>query len=582
MRAALDRAGLQPGDVGYVELRDEASASEAAALEQVYGADRAPLAVGSIGTSVGDLGGAAGIVALVKTALCLDRRELVASSGAADPDPPGLRMVRDHEPWPPGEGLAAGVSSFDDAATSCHVLLAAAPQPALAAEGEPAAASRPAPAVAAENEGEPAAASRPAPAVAAEDEGEPAAASRPAPAVAAEDEGEPAAASRPAPAVAAEDEGEPAAAVVAADDGGRPCVPWVVSALDEPALRAQARRLREHVAARPELAPVDVGWSLATTRARLARRAVVVGSDRATLLARLDAVAAGESVAGGRARVGRRAGQGRVRLPGAGLAVARHGARAVGRLRGLRRADGRVRAGAGRVRRLGPARRPGRCAGSAAPGSHGRRAARVVRRVRVARGAVALARRRAVARRRRLAGRDRGRARRRRAVVARRRARRRAARPAARAGARRDDVAGADGGRGAGAHRGHAGSSWAATTDRGRRWSPAKRRRVEQLMAACEAAGERAWRVAIEYPAHSAAIEAIREELLEDLAPVAPVAGTIPIFSTTTAAARRRRGPWAPRTGIATSASRCASSRRPARCSTRASRRSSRSARTRC
>ncbi|WSC90879.1 type I polyketide synthase [Streptomyces sp. NBC_01754] len=54
-------------------------------------------------------------------------------------------------------------------------------------------------------------------------------------------------------------------------------VPWVVSAKSEDALRAQIERLRSFVAERPELDPVDVGWSLATTRAALEHRAVVTG-----------------------------------------------------------------------------------------------------------------------------------------------------------------------------------------------------------------------------------------------------------------------------------------------------------------
>ncbi|WP_326695900.1 type I polyketide synthase [Streptomyces sp. NBC_01754] len=54
-------------------------------------------------------------------------------------------------------------------------------------------------------------------------------------------------------------------------------VPWVVSAKSEDALRAQTERLRSFVAERPELDPVDVGWSLATTRAALEHRAVVTG-----------------------------------------------------------------------------------------------------------------------------------------------------------------------------------------------------------------------------------------------------------------------------------------------------------------
>ncbi|WSC96692.1 SDR family NAD(P)-dependent oxidoreductase [Streptomyces sp. NBC_01754] len=54
-------------------------------------------------------------------------------------------------------------------------------------------------------------------------------------------------------------------------------VPWPVSAKSETALRAQVERLRSFVTERPELDPVDVGWSLATTRAALEHRAVVTG-----------------------------------------------------------------------------------------------------------------------------------------------------------------------------------------------------------------------------------------------------------------------------------------------------------------
>ncbi|MER5898480.1 type I polyketide synthase, partial [Streptomyces sp. NPDC001876] len=52
-------------------------------------------------------------------------------------------------------------------------------------------------------------------------------------------------------------------------------VPWVVSAKSEPALQAQIERLRSFVADHLALDPVDVGWSLATSRATLEHRAVL-------------------------------------------------------------------------------------------------------------------------------------------------------------------------------------------------------------------------------------------------------------------------------------------------------------------
>ncbi|UOX89597.1 SDR family NAD(P)-dependent oxidoreductase [Amycolatopsis sp. FBCC-B4732] len=65
-------------------------------------------------------------------------------------------------------------------------------------------------------------------------------------------------------------------------------VPWLLSARDADALAAQAERLRTHVEARPSLSPVDVGHSLAHSRAALDHRMVVLGQDRAELLAALD------------------------------------------------------------------------------------------------------------------------------------------------------------------------------------------------------------------------------------------------------------------------------------------------------
>ncbi|MEU4469136.1 SDR family NAD(P)-dependent oxidoreductase [Streptomyces sp. NPDC024017] len=71
-------------------------------------------------------------------------------------------------------------------------------------------------------------------------------------------------------------------------------VPWVLSARSEQALREQARRLRDHVAADPALPLADAGHALVTTRSLFEHRQVVVGADRDALLAALAAVAAGE------------------------------------------------------------------------------------------------------------------------------------------------------------------------------------------------------------------------------------------------------------------------------------------------
>uniref|UniRef100_UPI003FD75A41 type I polyketide synthase n=1 Tax=Streptomyces luteireticuli TaxID=173858 RepID=UPI003FD75A41 len=70
-------------------------------------------------------------------------------------------------------------------------------------------------------------------------------------------------------------------------------VPWAISARSEAALREQAAQLREF-AADDTHTPADVAWALATQRAALEHRAVVVAEDRDTLLAGLDAIATGE------------------------------------------------------------------------------------------------------------------------------------------------------------------------------------------------------------------------------------------------------------------------------------------------
>ncbi|UZI33390.1 type I polyketide synthase [Streptomyces sp. VB1] len=70
-------------------------------------------------------------------------------------------------------------------------------------------------------------------------------------------------------------------------------VPFPVSAKSASGLRAQARRLHAHVGERAGADLLDLGFSLATTRAHFEHRAVVVAGDRDELLASLDAVAEG-------------------------------------------------------------------------------------------------------------------------------------------------------------------------------------------------------------------------------------------------------------------------------------------------
>ncbi|GII95400.1 type I polyketide synthase [Sinosporangium siamense] len=83
--------------------------------------------------------------------------------------------------------------------------------------------------------------------------------------------------------------------------GGGGLVVWPLSARTGTALRAQAERLGEWLAANPGAAAEDVAYSLAWGRAVLDHRAAVVGRDRLELVERLAEVEAGAAAGGGTA-----------------------------------------------------------------------------------------------------------------------------------------------------------------------------------------------------------------------------------------------------------------------------------------
>ncbi|MFH8342799.1 SDR family NAD(P)-dependent oxidoreductase [Streptomyces sp. AM6-12] len=88
---------------------------------------------------------------------------------------------------------------------------------------------------------------------------------------------------QPEPGAAAEDPAAPAGVV-----------PLVLSARSEQALRAQAQRLRDHLAADAARPLAGVGHALVTTRSLFEYRQVVIGTGRDDLLAGLAAAAAGD------------------------------------------------------------------------------------------------------------------------------------------------------------------------------------------------------------------------------------------------------------------------------------------------
>ncbi|MBI0384524.1 polyketide synthase, partial [Streptomyces albiflaviniger] len=143
IEAALAEARRDAAQVQYVELHGTGTRVgdpvEAAALGAVYGqgvaAGRpAPLVVGSVKTNIGHLEGAAGIVGLIKAALCVHHRRLVPSLNYETPNPDidldglNLRVGTMTQEWPADSSqIAAGVTSLGIGGTSCHVVLASAP-----------------------------------------------------------------------------------------------------------------------------------------------------------------------------------------------------------------------------------------------------------------------------------------------------------------------------------------------------------------------------------------------------------------------------------------------------------------------
>jgi len=139
--SALKNAGISPSSVSYVEAHGTGTPVgdpiEVNAIGEIYGADRAAgqeCLVASVKTNIGHLEAAAGIAALIKTALCLQHRQipphlhLSALNPKIDLDQLGLRVPRACEPFPEtgGPGRAA-VNSFGFGGTNAHAILEAAP-----------------------------------------------------------------------------------------------------------------------------------------------------------------------------------------------------------------------------------------------------------------------------------------------------------------------------------------------------------------------------------------------------------------------------------------------------------------------
>lgn len=145
LRRAYERAGVEPASVQYIEAHGTGTAAgdpvEVGALGAVVGASRTaePCLVGSIKSNIGHTEGAAGAAGLVKLALALHHGEIPASLHVEEPNPNipwndlGIRVTREHRPWPATEGpRRGGVSAFGIAGTNAHVVLEEAPEAPVA------------------------------------------------------------------------------------------------------------------------------------------------------------------------------------------------------------------------------------------------------------------------------------------------------------------------------------------------------------------------------------------------------------------------------------------------------------------
>ncbi|MFD3466027.1 SDR family NAD(P)-dependent oxidoreductase [Streptomyces sp. NPDC058682] len=90
---------------------------------------------------------------------------------------------------------------------------------------------------------------------------------------------------------------EPATAEAEVEVQPPAVVPVLLSARSEAALREQADRLRAYMIAQPDVSVLDIGFSSVTTRAQLERRAAVVATDRGALLAGLSALSVADPAA---------------------------------------------------------------------------------------------------------------------------------------------------------------------------------------------------------------------------------------------------------------------------------------------
>ncbi|WP_406174367.1 type I polyketide synthase [Streptomyces sp. NBC_00996] len=262
IRKALADAGLSTSDVDAVEGHGTGTVLgdpiEAQALLATYGqgrpADR-PLWLGSVKSNIGHTQAAAGMAGVIKMVMAMRHGVLPRTlhvdrpSTHVDWSTGAVELLAETRQWPEtGHPRRAGISSFGIGGTNAHIVIQQAPvEDAEASDW------------AATNELVPGSGS-----------------------------------------ATASDQVHAADAAPATDlvSSGSALLPVPVSARTAAALCAQAGRLARFVEARPELALTDTAHALATTRAQLDHRAVLLATDRQQLADALRALGNGTPTAG--------------------------------------------------------------------------------------------------------------------------------------------------------------------------------------------------------------------------------------------------------------------------------------------
>jgi 3-oxoacyl-[acyl-carrier-protein] synthase II len=110
IRLAIEDAGLEPGDIAYINAHgtgtDLNDKTEGAVIQRIFGEDQP--AVSSIKGSTGHVLGASGSIEAAVVVEAIRRRELPANIGLTNQDPeiPLTDIVREVRPWEPGPTLS--------------------------------------------------------------------------------------------------------------------------------------------------------------------------------------------------------------------------------------------------------------------------------------------------------------------------------------------------------------------------------------------------------------------------------------------------------------------------------------------